>query len=582
MPTTVVIGTGISAVAYLLSVNQYLNSLNKTLGQVGVVGDANLWQKISHHHAMGQPKQLLTGNLLATGRENIGFAPHQLQERRFMSAGEFSTLLQYYLEQHSCGQIPHSYVSRITKEGSKYLLAIQMDGQLGKTIRCDNVIFAPGPGPARPLATVKEGVFSEEHIKSFGKQIIQGNDFMSPNWETPLNKSPEETTVAVYGGSATAAWVVELAAMRKMNIVCWFTRPGRDDDKDAWDRISKFNDAFPAGERNTKVEAQYRDIRHVLKLISIAKAENSTKLQLTLQGSDGQVRLPPPIDLLVYALGAEHTLTQGVRGVLAPELCSELVAFYDRNLAISSIPSLLAIGSEDRSLMIVGSAMSSAAGFGGSTLQLQGDSSRTISALASYKDIKETLPEASRPAEGIAMVMAGIEALNEYIPTNVIRGGRKASFTAPQFTTSSGILHKGAPNPDAGRISSHDIDFEWEINFNTSNRTQLAVFIAQTTDLSSFAANLAVGLIIHFRTQPDSVRGLSDPQVYAIIAGADKIYKDMKKSNENFDALVLSCDKSWGVDNHIATCVKYYTSSPIWEAIWRAKGVGVTQRKSAL
>ncbi|MDX6340282.1 MAG: hypothetical protein QOH87_420, partial [Trebonia sp.] len=43
--------------------------------------------------------------------------------------------------------------------------------------------------------------------------------------------------------------------------------------------------------------------------------------------------------------------------------------------------------------------------------------------------------------------------------------------------------------------------FEWDINFNTCNRTQLALYVAQTKDLIPFAANVAVELVMRLRTQ---------------------------------------------------------------------------------
>lgn len=573
MPITIVIGTGISAAAYLLSVKQYLKSVSQTLGTVGVVGGADLWQKMSHAHAMGQPAQLLTGNLLGHGREDRGFTPPQLSERGFLTAGQFSRTIQHYLTQHSCAQLPDSYVSRITKEGSKYLLTTHVEGEIGGIITCDRVIFAPGPGPARPLAT-EAGVMSEEEIASFGGRIIKGNDFMSPDWRTPLSLPPEKTTVAVYGGSATAAWAVELADMRKMDVICWFTRPGRD--KDAWNAKVRFNEAFPAGDRNNTVEEVYEARRHVYKLKKVENVESSTKIRLTFERQDGH-DVVTYVDLLIYALGAEHTLTQGVRGVLAPDLIDSLVAFYDRNRAISSTPSLLAIGTEDRSLMVVGSAMSSAGGFGGSALQVHGDEGRLISTLAAYREINKTLPDAAKPPEGIAMVMAGIEALNEYVPASPVRGGRKAVFITPRLTTSERKdLPRGSANPDANHISSHDIDFEWDINFNTSNRTQLAIYIAQTTDLSPFAANLAVALIVYFRTRPENVRGLSDPQVATIINCANLIYKRLAELNHDLDAQLLHFDKKWGTEQHIVNCVGYVTTTTEWKLFWRNKGISLT------
>ncbi|WP_248797451.1 hypothetical protein [Pseudomonas sp. MWU13-2105] len=570
MAITILIGTGISSAAYLLSVTQYLRSLNQTLGAVGVMGGPDLWQRMSHAHAMGQPKQLLTGNLLGHGRADHGFTAEQLSQREYLSAGQFSTAVQHYLTQHSCAQLPDSFISKIVKDGPKYVLETFLDGALAGTLRCDRVIVGAGPGAPRPLAT-EEGNLTEENIRDFAGRVIKGNDFMAPDWTSPLHIRPEETTVAVYGGSATAAWAVELAAIRKMKVISWFTRPGRGNG--AWSAETRFSEAFPAGDRNNTVEEDYRDVRHVYKLLRVESVAETTKLRLVFQQSEGAEDIVIVlVDLLIYALGAEHTPDQGIRAILTPSITDNLVAFYDRNLAISSRPSLLAVGTPDRTFMIVGSAMSSAAGFG-PTLGVQGEPGRSLRDLTSYKEISSTLPAAARPTEGIAMVMAGIEALNEYVPVKPVRGGRTRTYSAPRFTTSDGALPKGSPNPHFGDTSSHDLDFGWDINFNTSNRTQLAIYIAQTTDLAPFAANLAVALIVFFRTRPESVRGLSDPQVTTIISVANAIYKRLTVLNHDLDAQLLHFDKLWGTDMHVNNCVGYVTTTAEWKSLWRNHGI---------
>jgi len=568
MAITILIGTGISSAAYLLSVNQYLRSLGQRLETVGVMGGPDLWQRMSHDHAMGQPTQLLTGNLLGQGRDVRGFTDTQLHQPVFLSAGRFSQAIQHYLNQHSIAQLPDSFISRITREGSKYSLQTQMDGQLVGTIVCDRVIVGAGPGAPRPLAD-KGHNLTEEEIRAFGGKVIKGNDFMAPDWVIPSGTLHEGTTVAVYGGSATAAWAVELAAMRKMKVVSWFTRPGHG--RDGWNAEARFSEAFPAGDRNNTVEADYRAVRHVYKLLRIESADTSSKLKLVFLQSEGaENEVDVLVDLLVYALGAEHTLHQGIRSILDVSVASRLVAFYDKNLAISSRPSLLAVGTEDRTFMIVGSAMSSSAGFGTAELRVQGDPGRTLATLASYKDISSTLPAAARPTEGIAMVMAGIEALNEYVPVRLAQRRRQRTYSPPRLTA------QGTLNPNFGVDTTHDLDFVWDINFNTSNRTQLAIYIAQTTDLAPFAANLAVALIVHFRARPESVRGLSDPQVATIIGVSDAIYKRLVQLNHDLDAQLLHFDKLWGTDQHVINCVGYVTTTTEWKQLWRNRGITLT------
>lgn len=571
MSKTIVIGTGISAAAYLVSVQQYLTSLNQSLGDVYQVGGRDLWHSVHRGHAMGQPRQLLTGNLLGSGRSDRGFTNTPTTGTNFMQAGIFADLVQHHLDLHSHANIPETYVSRICAAGQGY--SLQLSGSVGGKIKCDKVIIAMGPGPARAL-TVGEKNPTDVNIKEFGGYIVGGNEFMDPNWKMPNNESIEDCTVAVYGGSATAAWVVELADMRKMKVLSWFTRPGSGNKP--WDENARFSEAFPPGKRNSEVEKNFRGIRTVRKLISITQNSISKKLTLTFKNEHEQT-IVEVVDILVYALGAEHSLKRGIRTILDEELQKSLVAFYDKNLAISSRPSLLAIGTEDRSLMIIGSAMSSEAGFTRDSLWLQGDPRKEIKdntkeKLASYREISATLPPAARPTEGIAMVMAGIEALNEYMPVRVAEHSRLAMFSTPQLTTSSSkTLKKGSLNPNRGQDKLHDIDFVWDINFNTSNRTQLAVYIAQTTDLPPFSANLAVALILRLRTLPGNVLGLSDPNIKNIISVAEYYGRELVRLNPQIDVdeKRLKYDQYWGVDRFLDICAEHATTDTAWKRFWK-------------
>ena len=75
---------------------------------------------------------------------------------------------------------------------------------------------------------------------------------------------------------------------------------------------------------------------------------------------------------------------------------------------------------------------------------------------------------------------------------------------------------KGLPNPRAGERVELDTAFEWDINFNTANRNQIAAWIASTTDMTPSAANLAVALIVEIRAQ--RIFGLQKNRVDMIMA----------------------------------------------------------------
>lgn len=566
-PLTLIIGTGISATAYLASANRYL-------GQIAVLGGPDLWNQVDPHHRMGQPRPLLTGNLLGGGPADRGFQERPRPGRHFMLARDFAWLVQDQLQRHANAVVPASYVTGITRLANRRYRVEFNAGHGAYVAQCDHVIIATGAGPARALMAGEDGRL-EVDVNGMEGYVVGGNDFMAPGWTMPQGADPAGAHVAVYGGSATAAWVVELAAMRGMNVVCWFTRPGRDTDPNRWSVDARFEAAFPPGARNVRVELDYRAHRFVLRLVGVElrrPRQGRPFVGLRFRDQQGHA-VRRAVDLLVYALGTQHTRDAGIRAMLDANLQRDLVAYYDRNLAISATPSLLAVGTEDGTLMIVGSAMSSMAGFGGQELTLQGDPLRRLATLASYADISATLPPAARPTEGIAMVMAGIEALNDYIPARPARGGRLAHYITPTYTTAQptgrGQPPPGLANPYGSQTRLHAIDFEWDINFNTSNRTQLAAYLAQSTDLEPFAANLAVALIVHLRTRDQNVLGLSDPQVAAILDTADRYVQTLTRLNPQLDATRWLNDVLLGPDYYVGQCVEFLTTDPGWVQYWR-------------
>ncbi len=564
MPMTIVIGSGISAAAYLASVEQ-------ELGRVDVLGGEDLWRQVDGDHQMGQPRPLLTGNLLGWGPGNRNFAERPIPGSRFMLARDFAGLVAHHLAEHAHVRLPDSWVERI-EQGQHYAYRVSLNQYGGRFyVECDNVILANGPGPNRTL-TAGEDAQVEVDIQAMDGYVVAGSDFMSPHWRMPHAESCVGKTIAVYGGSATAAWVVELALMRGMTVVKWFTRPGRGGD--AWNADTRFETAFPPGARNVRVQIDCHGVREVLNLtgVDLGRPHNDVPfVKLKFRNSQGrEVRLA--VDLLVYALGSQHGADTGIRALLSQGLQGQLVAYYDRDFAISAQPSLLAVGTPDRSLMIVGAAMSSAAGFRGNDLTLQGDPTRNLTNIAPYAEISATLPPAARPTEGIAMVMAGIEALNQYMPARPAAQTRVGTYRTPARTTARATSPQQAPqgsvNRQGGRMNFHELDYEWDINFNTANRTQLAAFLAQQTDLEPFAANLAVALIIHLRTRAQNVLGLSEPQVSVIVDTAQAFAREQRRVNPNWEATRFLRDVALGADRNLEVCVDYLTTNQAYVGFW--------------
>lgn len=567
MPKTLIIGMGISAVAFLQSMNRTGDD------HVTTAGGPELWQRVGGDHKMGQPTPLLTGNLLSGPRK---FDAPPVPGQNFMLARDFARLLDEHLRAKSQVSLPGDWVENIARAGSEgYLVSIKQ-GKSSAHHQFDKVIIAVGPGPARPLMAGDDGKLAVD-VQSMGGHVIGGTEFMSPTWTMPGKGGAG--IVAVYGGSATAAWAVELAILRRMHVTLWFTRSG--EGKDAWNVEKRFSEAFPPGERNTGVERETKDVRKVLKLKDVRFHKlkiASSFVMLELLDEHGTTVLHP-VDLLVYALGSAHAADAGLRQMLAKDIQDNLVPFYDRNFAISSKPALLGVGMADRSLMIVGSAMSSSGGFNLDKLfgKLDGEEQALIRKLAPYRDISESLPPAARPTEGIAMVMAGIEALNTFMPATPAPGGRQPSYNPPKnitaMKTGPSQLDRGAPNPAHGQPQTHALDFKWDINFNTSNRTQLAAYLAQTTDLTPLAANLAVALIVRLRAQARNPLGLTNGQVNFIIQRADWFADAQQKYNQNIDQRRKEYDHRWGADWYLNVLVDLMTQDPNQVSYWQKEGI---------
>jgi hypothetical protein len=528
---------GISAVSYALT----LSDAQRQRDDLILLGDKHLWQVLGPTHPMGQPQQLLMGNLPGKDNKDRGFGGMQVpQDPGFMRAGEFARLLEEVIEKHSAARIPGAWVDQVTRQGGQYRVEYKQNGVPHKII-VDKVVIASGTGPPRVPSVVGGNGTTEVNVGAMEGHVVGGVQFLSPEWRMPGGKEDwAEKTVAVYGGSATASWAVEAAAARGMHVVLWFTRPGTG--KGAWDVEGGFQTAFPAGNRNSAVRERFANVRAVLTLTGMAlvRGKRNPRVVMRFKDKSGDV-IFREVDLLVYALGQTHTLETGIGEMLARELRPELVAFYDRNFALGNNAALLAVGTPDRSLMIVGSAMSSAAGLNLPELKVKGgvvDNAK----LVPFKEIAGWLPPAAQPPEGIAVIMASIEALNDFIPARV---------------DSTGVT--------------------WNINFNTSNRTQIAAYLAQTTDLSPIAANLAVALIIRLRTL--NTFGLTNEQVAGIVKAAERIVHEAKIPQNSKDAPVYK-----DLSVYIDCVVDFYTGEGASKHFTKLgiRGAGTTKIKAKL
>jgi hypothetical protein len=498
---TLIIGTGISATTYAATFQRLVGET------VTMTSGKHLWENLDPEHIMGQPKNLLVGQTLGTNSDRIG-PEGVLNPKTFLKAGVFAQEISK-LKKAAVNEFlaDKSWVQGV-KENPRggYLVTLSSGAPSGlvsdkvkvEEVHFDRVVFAPGAGPNRPLTIGSAKDAPKVDIKSFNGHIVAGDEFMSPDFEPPKTLLSTKS-IAIYGGSATASWVAELAILKGYNVKLWFTRPGEGND--AWDAKSRFAAAFPAGGRNKEIEEDLEDQRKVLELqeLMLTETPKHAFVSMYLKNNKGQTELYVP-DLLVYSLGYAHTEKEGVRAMLSASILEKMVAFYDFDRAISEDRCLLAVGVPDGSLVIVGSGMSSQFGF-------KINEKVEINQVAKpYKDISKTLPPASAPTEGVAMLMAGIEAFTRYIPVTVTPEQEKA-WKDP--------THKLA----------------WNINFNLANRTQLATWVASETDLAPFAANLAVDLIVKVRALKGNTFGLTETVIKRFLTATALYWNELKRIN---------------------------------------------------
>jgi hypothetical protein len=479
MPTTILVGGGTSALAYAAT-------CEKDMTVLGYGGGKDVWRGVEAHHRMGQPAPMLRGNLIpgdkekATATGNPGGRPKVGNLVGFMTAEEFLGGLKSVLGNTSRVYLSEDWVMKIGMRISPYVTLKRGDLELA----ADRVVLATGPGQSNPLTTIREDGATGTVVEPSPDGRIIGGEFLAGPSKCELagSKTPG-WVVVIYGGSATAAWAAEAAMLRGYHVLSWGTRIARDRQSNEVEKDpsknapeARFAEAFPAGDRNFAVQHRLAEKRRVYDTTRVEFNPNTGLLTIWVRYPDGKTGLFVA-DQLVYALGSSN---KPVFGRLFDEsLAKTFVPLYDDNGTINDKHPLLGFGTPDKKIVILG------AGVHNSDQALV---NQKIDQTRAYKTIANTLPKAAAPPEGIAIIMASIEAFNNYMPA------------------------KGAGGAGGG---THFERIKWDINLNTANRTQLAAWLASTVDMEESPANLAVALIVTLRAK--TTFGLSRKSVGLIL-----------------------------------------------------------------
>lgn len=347
------------------------------------------------------------------------------------------------------------------------------DGQIRVTTNlpavqflADQVVIANGIGPQQRPAP-PQGVHGVPNTGLGYPQLIEGIDYLN-------SPPPYGREVAVFGGSATAAWVAD-EAIRRSRKLLWFTRPGG----------SEFRGCTLPGDRNFIVLQNTANVRMLANLQRIdylpekraaGRVLRRPMVKLTLQPQAGPAKICL-VDQLIYSIGGDPAGQGSIMRLVDVALRAQLQPLRDSNRVISDGNGTIALATPNRSLIIIGAA----------TYNYTTQAGDPAGVFAKQSAPMASLPRASQVPDGIAMIVASVETLNSSMP----------------FTQDLN-----------GRILSSNL------NLNIGNRDQLAAYVAlYYPDIGPAAANEIVVRAIALRSSKGQGRewGISEAELDNII-----------------------------------------------------------------
>lgn len=376
MPTRLIIGAGVSAAVFLNTSSDGYKTV--------VVGEDGLWAKLVEH-SMGQPAHLL--HLPGSPPPSFTVANGEMNLDNFLSSGVFQQGVSKIVNGSRYGHNPSRKVRRISKsltQPGNYVAWFDTTHAL----IVEKIVIATGIGaqrqPPKIIGTPAPGIEYSQVIE--GIRFLENAEQQIPNIDR-----------AIYGGSATAAWVVDIASKHspKMN---WFARPSGN----------KFAGAVLPGARNAKIIelCETHDLRLLKEVTEVEYV--GERLHIHVKGED----FCYIADQFIYSLGGDDnpTVTDHIYQVMDPDIRDDLYPILDTSGALDSQrKSVLALGTSDKGVIIVGAATYNLTALTNSALGEPAPTKKNPAPM-------EHLPWNAQVPDGIAVVVASISALNHYIP----------------------------------------------------------------------------------------------------------------------------------------------------------------------
>ena len=498
------------------------------------IGPRGLWAVLPQTHAMGQPPHLLglPGQKVPAFQAPTGKTAQGLAQ--FLDVNTYQTNLnQMHASQvGNRREFPTCRVTGIAPAGDNVIVHVTDSSEPAlRGFMADQVILAVGIGPQKTPQEVGITVEGSPDTSLGFTQIEEGIEYLTHADRMGRN-------VVVYGGAATGAWVaaeVHAHMAQKQDGEGWMWVAARGGSgfskgKLPGDRNAQILEVTDRQKRYDLKKAVYRGTGSLVAAVEdLPGVPSRPMLELTMEGESGPFSCL--VDQLIYCIGGNPSGMGSIPSMVDNALLEKLEPLKDQNRMVSDGTGTLAWATPKRELIIIGSATFN---FQEASLQKQ-----VQAAPMGF------LPPNAQVPDGIAVAVSTIEALNAYMPAKPVNGMSNADMSFKQAASQK---------------------VQWNINFNTSNRTQIAAYLASTTDTDPFTANLQVALIVYLRSKNNF--GLSETQVDFVLKSVDENMKKLRALIPELDKARLSMDKKHGIDTMFQGHIDVMTQGPLWKSLW--------------
>lgn len=486
----VIVGGGTAAFTYLYTVE-----IDPQYKHILILGNQGYWSHAAHrlsqpHHILALPHELSDKFVdPAQHDEENGILPH-FPNSAYAHSKDYQKKL-VDLEKATIEKLHKSGITVLLLRkvavttvdrfnSSSFVLGLH---QPNIQVIGHKIIMATGAGPARklppsiaptkPAATVVQTQGSMP-LSYLNERILNYNDILTSTAEKCRNKE-----VLIYGGGATAAWAMEIAALTAKP-VAWIAKSGFDEAVNAGPRVY----AIIKRTQPLQLQGKIDSIRYTTCEIT---GEQKLLIHISAINNKGSVVQSKcyTVDYLINCIGQEPYELEGLPNIISSSLQNELAPLLDKNYVAGNEQCMLGWSNKQGDFMIIGSAA-------GTYYNRNNPTNQQI------PSVSKLLPRSGQVPVTIGGVVSSVSALTNYMPVSQNLKTGKSTLLS--------------------------------MNVNIMNATQLAVyFTTRYPDAPAKKINDAVVAFINQRSKTEF--GISPKQVSEFL---DKHLKGFSKESPTY------------------------------------------------